>query len=85
MNKLDSRDRGKDFLMGLIPSLIPAGIAVALLLTSETFTPLLWVGAGLVVAAIIAFISLRPYIALGILTSIIATPLLLIGSCFALM
>ncbi len=85
MNKLDSRYRGKDFLIGLIPSLIPAGIAVAFLFTSGTFTPLLWLGAGLVVAAIIAFINLRPYIAIGILTSIIATPLLLIGSCFALL
>lgn len=85
MNNQDPRHRGKDFLIGIIPSLIPAGIALAMLFSAETFAPLLWVGAGLVVAAVIAFICLRPYIALGILTAIIATPLLLIGSCFAFM
>lgn len=85
MNQQDPRYRGKDFLLGIIPSLVPAGIAVVLLFTAETLAPLLWVGAGLIVAAIIAFVCLRPYIALGILTAIIATPMLLIGSCFALM
>lgn len=85
MKHQDPRYRGKDFLLGIIPSLFPAGIAVALLFSNETVAPLLWTGAGLVVAAIIAFICLRPFIALGILTAIIATPLLLIGSCFAMM
>lgn len=84
MTQLDPRYRGKDFLKGLIPSLIPAVFAVILMFTNEMFMPLLIGGGVLLVATLVAFIKLRPYIALGILTVLIATPLLLIGTCFAL-
>lgn len=84
MTDLDPRYRGKDFLIGFLPSLIIAGMTAALLFATESFTPLGLAGAGLVVAAIAAFIHLRPFIALGIITVLVATPLLLIGSCFAL-
>jgi hypothetical protein len=85
MTQLDPRYRGKDFLKGFIPSLIPAVITVLLMFTNEMIMPLIWAGVGLVGAALIAFVSSRPFIGLGILTVLIATPLLLIGSCFALM
>ena len=84
MTQLDPRYRGKDFLRGFLPSLIIAVLTGISLFTNETFMPLIWAGAGLVVATLIAFIFRRAFIALGIITVLVATPLLLIGSCFAL-
>ena len=86
MLKQEPQRRGKDFLIGFIPSLILALIAIALLLTVEDFAflnLLFFTGIGLSIAALVAFIRLRAFIALGIITVLVATPLLLIGSCFA--
>ncbi len=86
MLKQEPQRRGKDFLIGFIPSLILALIAITLLLTIGDLVILnllFFVGIGLSIAAIVAFIRLRAFIALGIITVLVATPLLLIGSCFA--
>lgn len=83
MTELEPKHRGKDFLVGFLPSLTLAVMTIALLFANEAFMPLILAGAGLLVAAIIAFIRLRAFIALGIITVLVATPLLMIGSCFA--
>ena len=79
--------RGKDFLIGFIPSLILSLINVALFFTSENLAMLnvLFIsGAVLFGGAIVALICRRPFIGVGMITVLVATPLLLIGSCFAL-
>ena len=79
--------RGKDFLIGFIPSLLIALVFLLLLFTSQDLrilTPLITIAMGLFIIAIVAFIRQRIFIGFGILTVLVATPLLLIGSCFAL-
>ncbi len=84
MMKQEPPRRGKDFLVGFIPSLIFALIAIAILFTTEDLTIPLAIGALFSLAAVVAFIRLRAFIALGIITVLVSTPFLLIGSCFAL-
>lgn len=73
--------------MGFIPSLACSLAIIALLFTINNIEILLLLASVFVVAAImaiiVAFIRLRAFIALGIITVLVATPLLLIGSCFA--
>ena len=76
---------GKDFILGFIPSLVVAILVVIATLSAEMFTPLVVGGIGLLSAAIMAVIFRRPFIGVGIITVIISAPLLLIGSCFALL
>ena len=75
--------RGRDFLLGFFSTLL-LGILL-LILSAGINSPaipalgLLLIGAGLVVA----FAKGRRHIAFGILTAVVAVPLLLIGTCFA--
>jgi hypothetical protein len=87
MTQLDPRYRGKDFLIGFLPSLILALINGALVFTSEDpamLNVMFISGAVLLAGAIIALIFRRRFIAVGIVTVLASTPLLMIGSCFAL-
>ena len=84
MTKLEPPRRGNDFLIGFIPGLIVAILTGVLMFTIESFTPLFLAIGGLFIATIIAFTRHRSFIALGIITVLVATPLLLIGTCFAI-
>lgn len=84
MNEQQPRKRGKDFLIGFLPCLALAIITVIFTLTMESLTPIIIVASGLLMAALAAFIGRRVFIGIGIITVLVATPLLLIGSCFAL-
>jgi len=86
MQKENSPRRGRDFLIGFIPTLIISLISIFLLFKSEDLTilgTLLIIATVLFLIAIITIIIHRAFIGLGILTVLAATPLLLIGSCFA--
>lgn len=78
------RRNGREFLLGFLPCLLLAIITIVITIAAESFTPIAIVGIGAVVAAITAFICRRPLIAVGIITVLVAAPLLLIGSCFAI-
>ncbi len=87
MTEHKTHSRGKDFLIGFIPSLILTLIGVAPLFISEDLAMLnilLIIGAVLFGGAVIAIVCRRPFIGVGMVTVLVATPLLLIGSCFAL-
>jgi len=86
MLKQETPRRGKDFLIGFIPSLILALISIALLFTSEATNMLnflLVAGTVLFGVALITLVCHRPFIALGIITVLVSTPFLMIGSCLA--
>ena len=83
MTDQDTRYRGRDFLIGFIPSAIVAGVATAMMSIDDGIAPLLWAGAGLGVAAMVATHAQRWHIAIGIVTVLAAFPLLLIGACFS--
>lgn len=78
------RRNGREFILGFLPCLLLAIVASVLTLAAGNVTPIIIVGAGLIMAAILAFIGRRPLIGVGIITVLVATPLLLIGSCFAI-
>ena len=75
--------RGKDFLIGFIPSQLLAFVMLAMVFIFGRTTPLIMFGYVLLIASIVAFIRRRPFIGIGIFSVIVATPVLLIGSCFA--
>lgn len=78
------RRNGREFLLGFLPGLLLAIAAGVPIFTAELFTPIIIVGGGLVMAAVLAFIGRRPFIGVGIITVLVAAPLLLVGSCFAI-
>ena len=87
MNEQKPRSRGKDFLIGFLPSLVLALINVAILFISEDLIMLnvLFIsGAILFSGAIVAIIFRRPFIGVGMITVLVATPFLMIGSCFTI-
>lgn len=84
---------GRDFAIGFFGSILLVGIATTFtgLLSAflhgvmlNTFRTLLYLaGIGLVVVApVIAFVHHRKFIGIGILSALVAVPLLLIGSCY---
>ena len=77
-------NQGKDFLIGFASGSIVLAIAAAIMVNTDSVDPLLWASAGMAVAAMIAVNFERPKIGLGIVTTLIAVPLLLIGTCFAM-
>lgn len=86
MLKQETPRRGKDFLIGFIPSLIVALTGITLLFTRDDINSLnifLIAGAILFGLAIIALACHRAFIAMGIVTVLVASPFLLIGSCLA--
>jgi len=86
MLKQETPRRGRDFLIGFIPSLILALIGIAPLFFhgfSNALNFLLVAGTVLFGAALITLVCHRPFIALGIITVLVSSPFLLIGSCLA--
>lgn len=84
MSDEDKKDQGKDFLIGFASGSIVVAVTAAIMTNTESVVPLWWAGAGLTVASLTAVNYQRPYIGLGIATTLVAVPLLFIGSCFAM-
>ncbi|WP_372846729.1 hypothetical protein [Pontiella sp.] len=75
---------GGDFLTGFLAALVVAILAVILMFAAESPNPLFIGAVALAVGGIVALVKRRPFIGVGIFTLLVAAPLLLIGSCFAL-
>ncbi len=87
MTEQKPKQHGKDFLMGFLPSLLLAIINVAILIISDDLMMLnvMFIsGAILIIGAIVALIFRRPFIGAGMIAALVASPLLLLGSCFAI-
>ena len=82
MTDTDLMNRGRDFLIGFVPTLVVAGVALGMVFTTKSLYPPAWAGGGMFAAVVIAFFFRRPFIAVGIITVIVAVPLLLVGTCF---
>jgi hypothetical protein len=88
---------GRDFAIGFFGSILLTGIGTTLvgllpvflpnIMVLETFQVLLSLaGIGLVVVIpVMAFVNNRKFIGIGILSALVAVPLLLIGSCYTIL
>ncbi|MBN2161322.1 MAG: hypothetical protein JXR25_01680 [Pontiellaceae bacterium] len=76
--------RGLDFLLGFVCSLAIAILCIFLTFSASSPAPLVIGGAVLLTSAIVSFVTHRPMIGAGVLSMLLISPLLLIGSCFAL-
>lgn len=84
MTDQDPTHRGKDFLIGFLPSAVVVGGSAIMMISTESVLPPLWACGGLTTAALVAVALQRPLIGLGIFATLAAVPVLLIGTCFAM-
>ena len=88
MNELESPKskprRGRDFLIGFGAATAYAVLVGVILAYAQSSAALVFSVAILLLAALEMLLRKRHYIALGIVTAIVALPFLLIGTCFAI-
>jgi hypothetical protein len=87
MTEQTPQRKGRDFAIGFFVGLIPLILGIILLLgilegTDPFYFNLL--AAGTILALIGVFWRRHLFVGIGMLTALVATPLLLLGSCFAL-
>ncbi len=85
MSEYRETNRGRDFLIGFLAALGIAILAIVLAFTANGAAPLVIGGLILAFGAVAAFLAKRPLVGAGICTLVVISPLLLIGSCFALL
>ena len=80
--------KGRDFAIGFFGSLpfliLEFILFLGLFDNTISVFPFWAVAIGLVVATIVAFRRHRKFIGFGMLTALVAVPLLLLGSCYAI-
>jgi hypothetical protein len=84
MNDNEPKRPGLDFIKGFLAALCVALFAVILMPATKSLVPLIIGAIVLIIGGIFALAKQRPFIGIGIFAMLVVTPLLLIGSCFAL-